>query len=44
MTLFQPEGCNFCPSEPKTVPLADVFPKLTARKHVKTNSEDYTED
>ena len=38
MTLFQPEGCNFSLSEPKILPLADVFPKLTTRKLVKTNS------
>lgn len=41
MTLFQPEGCNFPPSEPKTLPLADVLPKLTTRKHVNTNSGFY---
>lgn len=38
MTLFQPEGYNFFLSEPKILPLADVFPKLTTRKHVKNNS------
>ena len=38
MTLSEPERDHFYPSEQKTLPLADVFPKPTTRKHVETNS------